>query len=129
MTRIELIIIASKLKNNESSVTEDIDKLTNAQRVEVRLFAELMGVKELPRNLFFNYTTQEWIEGPDFPKVTGKCDGGNSTYDGSTICEEEKCQSCCPHDERDHGICLACEDEDDGSGDIDRAHDSMDMER
>lgn len=24
-------------------------------------------------------------------------------------CEEESCQGCCPHDERDHGICLYCE--------------------
>lgn len=35
------------------------------------------------------------------------------------ICEEEKCQTCCPHDERDHGICMSCEHEDDGSGHAD----------
>ena len=23
-------------------------------------------------------------------------------------CEEESCQVCCPHDEHDHFICLAC---------------------
>lgn len=23
----------------------------------------------------------------------------------------ETCQECCPHDERDHGICLDCEDD------------------
>lgn len=26
-------------------------------------------------------------------------------------CDGETCQSCCPHDERDHGICLGCEDD------------------
>jgi hypothetical protein len=24
-------------------------------------------------------------------------------------CEEMGCQTCCPHDEYDHGICLDCE--------------------
>jgi hypothetical protein len=24
-------------------------------------------------------------------------------------CEKEGCQICCPHDSRDHGICLDCE--------------------
>lgn len=23
-------------------------------------------------------------------------------------CDEMECQQCCPHDERDHGICLDC---------------------
>lgn len=24
-------------------------------------------------------------------------------------CDEDTCQSCCPHDDLDHGICLSCE--------------------
>jgi ribosomal protein L32 len=40
----------------------------------------------------------------------------------ATVCEE-----CCTHDERDHGICLDCGQEDDGSADIDRAMDTLDM--
>lgn len=31
-------------------------------------------------------------------------------------CDGETCQDCCPHDERDHGICLYCEH--DASDDI-----------
>jgi ribosomal protein L32 len=38
----------------------------------------------------------------------------------NTICDE-----CCEHDERDHGICLDCGDEDDGSRDIDHAIDFL----
>ena len=28
--------------------------------------------------------------------------------DGNCV-DEEKCQACCPHDDLDHCICLACE--------------------
>ncbi len=44
-------------------------------------------------------------------------------------CDLIDCPDCCEHPERDHGVCMYCGDEDDGSADIDRAHDSMDMER
>lgn len=40
-------------------------------------------------------------------------------------CEDPKCQDCCPHDERDHGICLDCEHEEDPGEAIDRAMDSI----
>jgi hypothetical protein len=40
-------------------------------------------------------------------------------------CDDPKCQQCCPHDERDHGICLDCGDEDDGSAAIDKAMDAL----
>jgi hypothetical protein len=36
-------------------------------------------------------------------------------------CGEEKCQKCCRHDERDHGICLDCEHEQDPGELIDAA--------
>lgn len=56
------------------------------------------------------------------------CEGGHQADERGT-CEEESCQSCCPHDDRDHGICLSCEHEEDPGVAIDRAMDSMDMER
>lgn len=39
------------------------------------------------------------------------------------VCETEKCTACCPHDERDHGICYDCGDEEDPGAAIDRAMD------
>lgn len=30
-------------------------------------------------------------------------------------CEEHGCKSCCEHDERDHGICMDCEDDANGN--------------
>jgi len=59
------------------------------------------------------------------PAVTGKCEGGNDTYDGSESCEEEKCQECCPHDEWDHDQCMYCEKERCPGEAIDAAMDSM----
>lgn len=40
-------------------------------------------------------------------------------------CEESDCQECRQYDKRDHGICLYCGHEDDGSEAIDRAYDNM----
>jgi len=31
-------------------------------------------------------------------------------------CEGDECQECCPHDERDHGFCLDCGHESNGTG-------------
>lgn len=56
-------------------------------------------------------------------KVT--CEGGNEVMEEGDYCEDPKCQSCCPHSERDHGICLDCEHEEDPGEAIDRAMDSM----
>lgn len=44
-------------------------------------------------------------------------------------CGEEKCQECCPHYEWDHDQCMDCEKERCPGEAIDRAMDSMDMER
>jgi len=52
------------------------------------------------------------------------CEGGNKTVSGG-FCEESSCQACCPHDERDHGICSDCEHEEDLGVAIDRAMDSL----
>jgi len=46
-------------------------------------------------------------------------------HDKGYPCEDEKCQKCCPHDERDHGICLECEHEEDPGAAIDRAMDLL----
>lgn len=45
--------------------------------------------------------------------------------EGNSPCENEGCQACCSHDERDHGICLDCEHEEDPGRAIDRAMDAM----
>ncbi len=39
----------------------------------------------------------------------------------SQPCDEPTCSECCTHDERDHGICLDCGDEEDPGAAIDRA--------
>lgn len=38
-------------------------------------------------------------------------------------CDEHDCTECCPHDERDHGICSDCGEEQDPGEAIDRAMD------
>lgn len=42
--------------------------------------------------------------------------------DGST---GDSCELCCQHDERDHGFCLDCGDEEDPGAAIDRAMDAL----
>lgn len=49
--------------------------------------------------------------------------------DGSESCGDDLCQACCPHNERDHGICLDCGDEEDPGAAIDRAMDYWEGER
>lgn len=55
--------------------------------------------------------------------VESECESGNPALNG--ICEETGCQSCCCHDERDHGVCLDCGHEEDPGEAIDRAMDYM----
>jgi hypothetical protein len=45
----------------------------------------------------------------------------NIAHDDGEDCCQEKCQTCCNHDERDHGICLDCEHEQDPGEAIDAA--------
>jgi hypothetical protein len=40
-------------------------------------------------------------------------------------CERQECQTCCPHDDRDHGICLDCEHEEDPGAAADWYRDQM----
>ena len=44
-------------------------------------------------------------------------------------CMGEACQTCCPHDERDHGYCLDCGQEEDPGAAIDRAMEYFEGER
>jgi hypothetical protein len=44
-------------------------------------------------------------------------------HDKGEPCDENKCQECCTHDDRDHGICLDCEHEQDPGAAIDAAMD------
>ena len=46
-----------------------------------------------------------------------------AAHEAGEDCGVERCQECCPHDERDHGICLDCEHEEDPGAAIDRAMD------
>jgi len=46
-------------------------------------------------------------------------------HEAGEDCGQDHCQYCCPHDERDHGICLDCEHEEDPGEAIDRAMDAM----
>lgn len=47
----------------------------------------------------------------------------DTAHDVGEDCGTERCQECCAHDERDHGICLDCEHEEDAGAAIDRAMD------
>lgn len=44
-----------------------IDLLSNEQRLALRNDLEANGYTKLPRNLYYNYDTQEWI---GFPNIT-----------------------------------------------------------
>ena len=45
------------------------------------------------------------------------------TDEDNGYCEDKDCQECCPHGDRDHGICLDCGHEEDPGLAIDRAMD------
>lgn len=51
---------------DQMRVADLIERLTDSERVLVRQEARKQGVKEYPRNLYFNYETQRWIGGDDF---------------------------------------------------------------
>lgn len=55
-----------------------------------------------------------------------ECPNGNYSPNGNNVCEEIDCQVCCVHDDRDHGICLDCGDEEDPGIAIDKAMDYYD---
>lgn len=52
---------ATGLSVGETILLRLIDTLNSAERVALRETLEAHGMKELPRNLFYNYETQEWI--------------------------------------------------------------------
>lgn len=64
----------------------------------------------------------KFMKAKHFPKLKAH------TYDCTDTgepCEAEGCQECCPHGERDHGICMVCEHEEDPGMAIDRAMDAI----
>jgi len=40
-------------------------------------------------------------------------------------CDDSLCQQCCPHSDRDHGICIDCRHEEDPGEAVDRAMDAL----
>ena len=48
-----------------------------------------------------------------------------NAHDKGEPCDVDTCQECCSHDDRDHGICLNCEHEEDPGRAIDRAMDAV----
>jgi len=56
--------IIQKLHAGEKSVEEEINALPDHERVLIREAAVRAGIKALPRNLYYNYETQKWID-PD----------------------------------------------------------------
>lgn len=54
---------------------------------------------------------------------------GKEFCEGTEYCGDDKCQTCCPHDEFDHYICLDCGYEKCPGGDIDAAEYIFDPER
>lgn len=50
------------LPENLAFLLDEISQLPNEDRLFVRRELQDRGVELLPRNLFYNYTTQEWIE-------------------------------------------------------------------
>lgn len=64
-TSIDALIEALKTARSNAQrliCAQLIDALSNADRLRVRNGAILAGVKLLPRNLYFNYQTQTWID-------------------------------------------------------------------
>ena len=56
-------------------------------------------------------------------KPSCSCEG-----DEENPCEDEECQTCCTHEETDHGVCMSCGydcSEDIGARAYDRYKDSM----
>ena len=63
MTPTQEQIIAELIAGNKSNtLIELIDTLPNSERIEIRTVCLAQGVNELPRNLYYNYKTQSWID-------------------------------------------------------------------
>ncbi len=55
-------LIAAKTPAQQHAVCLAINDLTDDQRISMRNAAMEAGVQSLPRNLYYNYQTQRWIE-------------------------------------------------------------------
>ncbi len=62
--RIALVAVIKSARNAEQLLVacQLIDALDDSQRVAVRNACADAGIKALPRNLFYNYQTQAWID-------------------------------------------------------------------
>ena len=62
--RIALVALIQSARTKDSLlvVCSLIDALDDSQRVAVRNACADAGVTTLPRNLFYNYQTQAWID-------------------------------------------------------------------
>lgn len=49
------------LRTLDNSVIDMIDALTTPQRKDLYLAAKASGVEVFPRNIYYNYATQEWV--------------------------------------------------------------------
>lgn len=57
-----IIEIINLIETKDSAIIDLINDLSNQDRRMIRAVAELLEVKELPRNLYYNYQTQTWID-------------------------------------------------------------------
>jgi len=57
----EKILLAIKTEENLESAIDHINSLNNSERLLLREYCENNGAVKLPRNLYYNYKTQQWI--------------------------------------------------------------------
>lgn len=63
--------IIKQLRSQDPTLAVMIDALSDNQRIELRNAATKAGIKALPRNLYFNYATQQWITCNQWPSIQG----------------------------------------------------------
>lgn len=61
MTPDQCLFLVQLLSLQDERAIPRIDLLSNEDRVTLRTVAAECGITEFPRNLYFNYETQEWI--------------------------------------------------------------------
>ena len=63
LTASVLAFFIDELRSGEfdQTLSNSIDSLSDLERIEVREACIAAGLKDLPRNLYYNYTTQKWI--------------------------------------------------------------------
>ena len=56
-----LVMAAMDVESLQAEAMASIDKLSTPERRWIREELEAEGYKTMPRNLFYNYSTQEWV--------------------------------------------------------------------